>query len=143
MKIQLFWFLTTTSLVFAGLNRRAAQPLYERIQRRGDAYNECVLSHIEQGTHSAIIAVPTAEECIKRFENSIEESCLALYTDQEPAARTQNMNSCFNEQASECKKCMEEGEISPEDQSTVLGLLVDIREKISNSDPEVGCADDL
>ncbi|KAE8323125.1 hypothetical protein BDV39DRAFT_209081 [Aspergillus sergii] len=141
MKIQLFWFLTTTSLVFAGFNRRAA--LHEGIERRGDDYKQCVLSHIAKGTDNAEQAVPTAEECILRFEKSIEESCLALYTDQERDTRLENMNACFNEQASECKKCMEAEGITPSNQNTVLGFLKETREMISNSDPEVGCTDDL
>ncbi|KAB8248353.1 hypothetical protein BDV35DRAFT_379011 [Aspergillus flavus] len=96
MKIQLFWFLTTTSLVFAGFNRRAT--LRDGIERRGDVYNQCVLSIIKEGTEKAEQAVPAVEECIKRFEKSIEESCLAPYTDQDQDARTKNMNSCFNVQ---------------------------------------------
>lgn len=96
MKIQLFWFLTTTSLVFAGFNRRAA--LRDGIERRGDVYNQCVLSIIKEGTEKAEQTVPTVEECIKRFEKSIEESCLAPYTDQDQDTRTENMNLCFNEQ---------------------------------------------
>lgn len=96
MKIQLFWFLTTTSLVFAGFNRRAT--LRDGIERRGDVYNQCVLSIIKEGTEKAEQAVPAVEECIKRLEKSIEESCLAPYTDQDQDARTKNMNSCFNVQ---------------------------------------------
>ncbi|KAK6831558.1 hypothetical protein RU639_002815 [Aspergillus parasiticus] len=144
MKIQLFWFLTTTSLVFAGSNRRAAQPLHEGIERRGDDYNQCVLSHIKKGTDNAVAAVPTAKVCIERFEKSIEESCIAPYTDQEDLdTRTKNMNSCFNEQVSDSKACMEAGGITPPDLSTVLGFLLEAREKISNPDLEVGCADEL
>lgn len=96
MKIQLFWFLTTTSLVFAGFNRRAA--LRDAIEGRGDVYNQCVLSYIKEGTHNAEQDVPAAGKCIKRFEKSIEESCLAPYTDHDQDTRTENMNSCFNEQ---------------------------------------------
>ena len=93
MKIQLFWLLTTTSLAFAGSNRRVTLP---GIERRGEAYVNCISSFMEDAVSNVKSILPSAEPCIAEFEIQIH-SCLVEYADQPRDDRTKDMGKCFEE----------------------------------------------
>ncbi|KAE8379787.1 hypothetical protein BDV26DRAFT_290948 [Aspergillus bertholletiae] len=140
MKLQLLWFLTSTSLAFAGHSRRTARQ--EGIEKRGNAYDTC-MNHLVDDTVSIIEnRLPEGASCLESFKKAFETNCLAVNTNKPSYDRKMSVDVCINEEVKQVTSCLKAAGIKEEEVDMVHVDFDEFKTHAFSTDASIGCSDD-